>query len=100
MKTRKAVRVLVDNYTRICLTVIAGLMTVLIVALWAHAPIGDQAYAVDGIVTGAEQRTSMIDLQKVTNQKLDELIDLFKSGQVKVQVVQEAQSKSDDSNNK
>ncbi len=79
----------VDSYTRFCLTVIAILMTVLIIGLWAEVP-GPVSQA------GAQERyqprstidiTELLAVQRETNVKLGRLIGLFKNGKAKVQVV-------------
>ncbi len=85
------IRVNVDGYTRFCLTAIAVLLTVLIIGLWAEGVPGSaEARAEKAPVFGdtGAQRQVLVDAQKATNAKLDELIALLKSGQVKVQVVQ------------
>lgn len=88
----------VDGYTRLCLTAIAVLLTVLVVGLWAELPgwVGPaDAQGPDGkpfINTGA-QRKDILAAQEKTNAKIDELIKLLKSGQAKVQVVEEDKDK-------
>lgn len=94
-KTRRKVEIRVDVYTRCCLTVIAVLLSVLIVALWAQPlPLSGQAIAAPsaGIPDSGRQRQIMIEeLQKNTS-KLEQLIRLFESGKAKVQVVQDDKS--------
>ncbi len=96
-KTRRTVEIQVDVYTRSCLTVIAVLLTVLIVALWAQ-PLtpdgGGQAVAAGsstpggGIPDAGRQRDTMIkELQNQTS-KLDALTRLLETGKAKVQVVE------------
>jgi len=80
----------VDAYTRVCLTAIAVLLTVLIVGLWAdHAPIAGQAHAKGAFVDSGmqSQLVAMVKAQQKTTAKLDQLIGVLKSGQVKVHVV-------------
>jgi len=87
----RQIRAKVDGYTRVCLTAIAVLLTVLVVGLWAEGvPSADHARAADPKVFGdsAAQREEMTKLQKETVDKLDELITLLKSGEAKVQVIQ------------
>ena len=85
---RRNVRIRVDAYTRVCLTVLAVLMTILIVALWADGPnVNNPAQAREVFVDSSAQRNAMVAEVKKTNQKLDELISLLKSGSVKVQVL-------------
>jgi hypothetical protein len=80
----------VDNYTRFCLTAIAALLTVLIVMLWVQGvPSAPSARAGDLPFDAAANRQAATDAAKETNQKLSDLLDLLKSGQVKVQVVQD-----------
>ncbi len=85
---KQDVRIKVDGYTRFCLTVIAVLLTVLIVGLWADAvpSVGD-AQGAKSFGDSGGQREEMTRLQKNTTEKLNELISLLKSGEVKVQVV-------------
>ena len=95
-KERKTVRVRVDGYTRACLTVIAVLLTVLIVGLWAdYTPSADQARAAVGLATPGKpfvDNSTKAEIQQVvraqerTTAKIGELITLLSSGQVKVQV--------------
>ena len=91
-KTRRKVEIRVDVYTRCCLTAIAVLLSVLIVALWAQPlPMSGQAMAAPsaGIPDSGRQRQTMIkELQKNTS-KLEDLVRLFESGKAKVQVVQD-----------
>lgn len=85
-KDKEQLRVRMDGYTRLCLTVIAVLLAVLIVGLWAdHAPVADEAHAKR---PEASTEVQILKAQKQTTAKLDELITLLKSGNVKVQAVQ------------
>ena len=88
MDTKKwAFQVKVDNYTRICLTAIAVLLTVVAIGLWAEAPsTGGRLDAAERFLDTSAQRVQMIDQQKLTNRKLDRLIELLTSGKVKVMV--------------
>ena len=84
----------VDGYTRACLTVIAVLLSVLIVGLWAEVPSADRAYGqVRGIgtpgVNAGQQRERMIKAIEANTAKLDRLTALFESGKAKVQVAGE-----------
>ena len=90
----KKVVVQVDAYTRVCLTVIAVLLTVVIIGLWADGvPRAEQAV---GKIIPAEprppgpgtQRAQMLVAQKETNAKLAEVIAVLKSGDVKVRVTE------------
>jgi hypothetical protein len=95
-KTRRTVEIRVDVYTRSCLTVIAVLLTVLIVALWAQ-PLtpggGDQAVAASpsapggGIPDAGLQRETIIKELENQTSKLEALTRLLETGKAKVQVV-------------
>ena len=94
----RRVSVQVDAYTRVCLTVLAALMTVLIVALWADGVnISNPARAREVFLDASAQRNAMVAEVKVTNQKLDELIALLRSGAVKVQVLSQDAKQAGDS---
>lgn len=88
----------VDAYTRVCLTVIAVLLSVLIVGLWAETVPGQsRAFARDNKPTelfldSAGQRRAAIAAQEKTTRKLEELVSLFTTGQAKVQIVDKASS--------
>lgn len=83
-----------DAYTRVCLTVIAVLLTVVIIGLWADGvPQADRAAG--KVITeerrppgpGA-QRAEIVAAQKQTTAKLAELIAVMKSGDVRVRVTE------------
>lgn len=100
-KEKETFRVRVDGYTRVCLTVIAVLLTVLIVGLWAdHTPSADQARAAKPFVeTGTQaQIVLLVRAQDRTTAKIAELITLLKSGQVKVQIDQKGGKSAGGSN--
>ncbi|MDY6913938.1 MAG: hypothetical protein SVT52_05730 [Planctomycetota bacterium] len=82
------IRLQLDGYTRVCLTAIAVLLTILVAGLWAEKnPMASEAGAADKIwLNSASQRKAFIDVQTTTNTKLDELMKLLKSGQVKVEI--------------
>jgi hypothetical protein len=91
---QNAVVVRVDGYTRVCLTVIAALLTVLIAGLWAQGvPAAREAAAAPaaapaptGIPDAGGQRDRMVkELERVTA-KLEHLAELFETGKAKVQV--------------
>lgn len=82
-----------DGYSKACLGVIAVLLTVLIVGLWADLPGTGRAIAADppakeGFGDSASQRNALLEAQGKTNDKLDELIRLLKSGDAKVQLTE------------
>jgi len=77
------------------MTVIAVLLSVLIVALWAQPlPVSGQAMAAPsaGIPDSGRQREIIIKELEKSNSKLEDLIRLFKSGKAKVQVVQDGKA--------
>ncbi len=95
---RKNVTIRVDGYTRVCLTAIAVLLTVLVIGLWTTAvPSPSAAQAADtkpvdsnaGFGQTGTRLAELTGAQQITNAKLDELIKVMTSGQVKVQVVGE-----------
>ena len=84
-------RVRVDGYTRVCLTAIAVLLTVLVIGLWAESGwTTDDAHAAEPFVDSSAQRRAMVDAQQQTNRKLDEIISLLQSGRVRVQIAEGA----------
>ena len=91
---RGNVKVHVDNYTRFCLTVIAALLTVLILVLWVQgtpsAPMAraDDASSSSRMTSLGEHLADLLAATKETNQKLADLNDLLKSGQAKIQVIE------------
>ncbi|MBS3735091.1 MAG: hypothetical protein KGY99_09225 [Phycisphaerae bacterium] len=88
MNSHTTDRAKVDTYTRTCLTIIAVLLTVLIVGLWADGvPAARPAgAAAEGFGNAAKQRKAMIEAQQKTNAKLDALMGLLRSGEVKVRL--------------
>jgi len=84
------IRVKVDAYTRVCLTLLAGLLTVLIVGLWArNVPMAEDARAAEQFNPAGAERAAMVEAQNETNRKLGELIKLLESGRVRVRVIEE-----------
>jgi hypothetical protein len=87
------VKFTVDLYTRLCLTVIAVLLTVLIAGLWADGVrLAGPATAAEKFLDSAAQREAIVKAQEQGTEKLDELLRLLESGKVKVQVVQQEES--------
>ena len=88
------IKVVVDKYTRVILTAIAVLLTVVVIGLWADTA------RLAGSVQGQERYVprstlelqAMTEQQSLTNRKLDELLKLLESGKVKVTVVGQADS--------
>ena len=84
----RRITVRVDWYTRVCLTVIAVLLSVVIAGLWADGvQLAPTARAGDVMFDSTADRKAMIDQQQQTNAKLDELIKVLRSGEGKFQVV-------------
>ncbi|MCE5276646.1 MAG: hypothetical protein ABFD92_14660 [Planctomycetaceae bacterium] len=84
---RRDVRIRVDRYTQVCLTVIAVLLTVLIVGLWADfTPSARSARAADD-ATAAEATKQLLEAQNKTTAAIERLPDVLRSGEVKVQVM-------------
>lgn len=99
----------VDGYTRVCLTVIAVLLTVLIVGLWAEgvpasrhasaAPAPTAAGATPapmGIPDAGGQRDKLVKEMERVTAKLDHLVSLFETGKAKVQVSAEGKEAGKD----
>lgn len=90
MKSRK--EILVDGYTRFCLTAIVVLLAALVLCVWVQqgtilpsANAADDAPAAANSTNWGAQSSAMVKAQDQTNARLDELIKLLKSGEVKVQ---------------
>ncbi len=99
----------IDGYTRFCLSAIVVLLAILIVGLWAEGPISPIPDAAGAGVSkspsdstilpnAGAQRMDMIKAIGVTNDKLDKIIDLLKSGDIRVSLVEAEKEKkvSDD----
>jgi hypothetical protein len=67
------------------LAVVVVLQVMLLLSQWGAGPSARIAQA--QIPDAGEQRVQMIDAQKATNDKLDKLLDLLKSGDLQVKVV-------------
>lgn len=88
--------VVVDGYTRFCLTAIVALLTVLIIGLWATGPAsltGARIAAADPpagarqiLPNAGAQRQQMLQAIQAGNQKLQRIADLLASGKVRVMV--------------
>ena len=86
----------IDAYTRVCLTIIAVLMSVLIAGLWADGvPSPAEAMGQDrnqsspSFGDSASQRKVLIEAQNRTTERLEELVTLFTTGKAKVQVTEQ-----------
>ena len=87
-------RLTVDTYTRVCLTLIAVLLTVLIVGLWAErAPTATEVWGAERFLNTGAQRAALLKAQEKTNEKLDTLLRLLESGKVKVRMISEPPKK-------
>lgn len=90
MKTKR--EVFVDGYTRFCLAAIVVLLAALVLCAWVGQgpmiPAANAETATEDANYGdaAAQRKAMVKVQEQTNARLDDLIKLLKSGEVKVQV--------------
>jgi len=99
MQDKDYTPVQVDWYTRLCLTAIAGLLTLLIVGLWAdNLSLTGQAAAKDAKYRDSKAKSALYEgrwgtssapgklaaVQQDTNKKLDELVSLFRTGKAKV----------------
>jgi len=89
--------VVVDGYTRFCLTALTVLLAVVALGLWADGPIAPQAGQAQsagsaggsrGLGNAIAQRKAIRDGIDTTNSKLDRIINLLQSGQIKVTVVE------------
>ncbi len=97
----KNIQIKVDWYTRVCLTVIAVLLTVLIVGLWSDQPMAPTARAADQPFGDASaDRQAIAKGMEQVNAKVDELIGVLKSGDVKVQVTEPAKGGGRDASTK
>ena len=84
----RAPQVRVDTYTKVCLTAIAVLLTLMVVGLWTDmAPMNGELGAAEKFLDTSAQRKAAVEQAKLTNAKLDQLISMFSSGQAKVRVV-------------
>ncbi len=102
----------VDGYTRLCLTAITVLLTLLVIGLWADpvaAP--SRAEAASGYRDAKAKKAveegrwgtssapnKMAAAQEETNKRLDTLIELFNSGKAKVRIVDGAPAERGGSN--
>jgi len=80
-------RITVDNYTRVLLTVIAVLLLVVAVDLWCQSPTQVTSTASAGIPDSGQQLNKLIQKVDDLNVSLARFTKLLTSGQVKVQVV-------------
>ena len=81
---------MVDGYTRVMLTVIAVLLTVLAVGMWCETPQMSQTAAAGRIPDSGLQFDSIRQSVDQVNQSIQQLSNLMVSGQVRVRVVDPA----------
>ncbi|MBN2843397.1 MAG: hypothetical protein JXM68_09925 [Sedimentisphaerales bacterium] len=87
--------VVMDNYTRVLLTVIACLLTLIAIPLWNYSGnIDSQAQAAvsgrPGIPDSGQQMQELIDLTRETKAILLEIGQTLKSGTIKVEIDNES----------
>ena len=93
------IEVRVDKYTRVCLTVIAVLLTVMAIGLWSQAvpgatPASAGEKPADGTFGDMGSRVAaQLEAANKTNAKLDEILRALTGGQVKVQLVKDKDDK-------
>lgn len=88
-----------NRYTNFCLTAIVVLLALVVLGVWSQTPsLLNSAGAAEsaspvpprpigGIPDTGAQRDAMITQQTLTNAKLDEILQVLTSGQVKVTVI-------------
>ena len=99
MQGQKRATVVVDGYTRCCLTAIVVLLTVLIIGLWANGPdlaqsgLAAPRFRADATkkvpmvsATAQAQRDKIVSAIEITNQKLETLTSFLKGGKLEVVV--------------
>ena len=93
MRNKETIRI--NGYTQFCLTAIVILLTLLIIGLWANlhwmdlTPTAGAAQAADGrylqgIPNAGAQRIAILKAIQTTINKLDKIITMLNSGQIKV----------------
>ncbi len=108
-QTQGRITISIDGYTRVCLTAIAVLMTILIIGLWASGPepmSGEQAVAAarrvkpdKTLLDARAQRMELLKEARETNKKLDKIVAVLKGGEMRV-VLAESKTKKGKSNAK
>lgn len=78
-----------DVYTRVILTVIAVLLTMIAVPMWFQVP-GTQNPVQAGIPNQGQQLNDVINELRSVQAEVQALNQAFRSGQAKVQVVEDA----------
>lgn len=111
MNDKENTTVRVDGYTRLCLTAITVLLTLLVIGLWAD-PVGAPSRAGAASYRDAKAEKALKEgrwgtssapnklaaAQGETNEKLDTLIELFNTGKAKVRIVDGAPAERGGSN--
>ncbi|MBN1764297.1 MAG: hypothetical protein JW860_03490 [Sedimentisphaerales bacterium] len=85
-------KVTVDTYTRVMLTIIAVLLTLVGIGLWVETPRTTPA-AYGGIPDSGQQLDALLVEAKQINDSLTKINTLLTSGKVKVQVMDEERAK-------
>lgn len=90
------------RYLNGVLTILTVLTAMLVWTLWTASPAGEalsfsqsaQAAAPRGIPNAGDQRKQIVDQVRINNQKMDALIGLLKSGQVRVRLESNGEDKN------
>jgi hypothetical protein len=93
----REIRIRTDGYTRLCLGAIVVLVALLAMGLWAErAPMTEVVHAEKPFLDSGTQvqLVQLLEAQRQTTAKLDELIRLFRSGQVTVKVEKDTKEKA------
>ena len=78
-----------DDYTRVLLTVIAVLLTLVAVGLWTHTPSSISTAQARLPDSGLQLNQIILELQR-TRTSMDGVANLLRSGQAKVQIIEPA----------
>jgi len=82
----RRMEVRVDGFTRFWLAAIGVLLVLLVIGLWGQVGWPERGVrAAESFGDASAQRKAILEAQEKTNGKLDQLIQLFKSGEAKVQ---------------
>jgi len=95
MQAPQQAKIVVDGYTRFCLTAIVVLLTVLMIGLWADGPALSARTDAAPVpktdtmdkkfnLNAGGQRVAIADAVKDGNKKLDRVIQLLESGKIQV----------------
>ncbi len=101
-RRQRKIQISIDGYTRFCLTAIMVLLTVLVIGLWADLPFTPAAQAEKGSTRDSREKfrdsrsarkqmlgeqIDAMKYQKDAAKRLNELVELFESGNAKVQLI-------------